>query len=161
MHFFWHRLIPGRELFALTGTFFFYFFKVVKRWTGRFHLFNRRRFNDRRGNNRLRLILGLLRFILLRLSVLWLLVLRLLVLWLLILRLRVLRLLVLWLLILRLRVLRLLVLRLFILRLRVYRFRLIRRLPLLLRHGSIRLRLRIDRRGWRSGFRMPFHRRRL
>ena len=50
MYFLWHRLIPGRKLFALTGTFFFHFFKVVKRWSGRFHLFNRRRFNDRRGN---------------------------------------------------------------------------------------------------------------
>ncbi len=191
LYFLWHRLIPGRKLFALTGTFFFHFFKVVKRWSGRFHLFNRRRFNDRRGNNRLRLILSLLRFILLRLrlSVLRLLVLRLLwllVLWLLVLRLRVLRLLilrllvlrllilrllilrlcvlrllVLWLLILRLRVLRLLVLWLFILRLRVYRFRLIRRLPLLLRRGGIRLWFCIDWRGWRGGFRMPFNRWRL
>ncbi len=184
MYFLWHRLIPGRKLFALTGTFFFHFFKVVKRWSGRFHLFNRRRFNDRRGNNRLRLILSLLRFILLRLSVLRLLVLRLLVLlklrllvlrlrvlrllvlWLFVLRLLVLRLLVPWLLILRLRVLRLLVLWLlilwlFILRLRVYRFRLIRRLPLLLRRGGIRLWFRIDWRGWRCGFRMPFNRWRL
>lgn len=182
MYFLWHRLIPGRKLFALTGTFFFHFFKVVKRWSGRFHLFNRRRFNDRRGNNRLRLILSLLRFILLRLRLsvlrlLWLLVLRLLVLrlrvlrllvlWLFVLRLLVLRLLVLWLLILRLRVLRLLVLWLlilwlFILRLRVYRFRLIRRLPLLLRRGGIRLWFRIDwRGGWRCGFRMPFNRWRL
>ncbi len=148
LYFLWHRLIPGRKLFALTGTFFFHFFKVVKRWSGRFHLFNRRRFNDRRGNNRLRLILSLLRFILLRL--------RLSVLRLLVLRLRVLRLLIL-----RLRVLRLLVLWLFILRLRVYRFRLIRRLPLLLRRGGIRLWFRIDWRGWRCGFRMPFNRWRL
>ncbi len=113
LYFLWHRLIPGRKLFALTGTFFFHFFKVVKRWSGRFHLFNRRRFNDRRGNNRLRLILSLLRFILLRL--------RLSVLRLLVLRLRVLRLLILRLLVLRLRVLRLLVLWLFVLRLCVLR----------------------------------------
>ncbi len=102
----------------------------------------------------------------LRLLILRLRVLRLLVLWLFVLRLLVLRLLVLWLLILRLRVLRLLVLWLlilwlFILRLRVYRFRLIRRLPLLLRRGGIRLWFRIDWRGWRCGFRMPFNRWRL
>ena len=121
MHWLRYRLIPGRELFALTGTFLFHLFEVVKRRPGRFHLFNRRRFDDRRSYHRLRLIHGLLRFILLRLLIL--------------------RLFVLWLL-----VLRLLILRLFILRLRVCRFRLIRRLPLLLRRGGgIRLWL------WRIG----------